>query len=110
GTAQRDWLSTALINITYLGKRGGFVQLLQAPEYKEVLPPDFISLTQPGMNFPLDGTLQVLDDCDDKVSFEKVNVYDQTKKLSKDDRQPRHVVLPYRLRRSSKSFSWYERI
>jgi len=110
GTAQRDWLSTALINITYLGKRGGFVQLLQALAYCDVLPPEFISLTQPGMNFPLDGTLQVLDDCDDKVSFEKVNVYDQTKKLSKDDRQPRHVVLPYRLKRSSKSFSWYERI
>jgi hypothetical protein len=110
GTVQRDWLSTALINITYLGKRGGFVQLLQAPVYHEVLPPEFISLTRPAANFPLDGTLQILDDCSAQLSFDRVNIYNLSNKLSKNDRQQRHVVLPYRLKRSSKAFSWYERI
>ncbi|WP_322510412.1 hypothetical protein [Chloroflexus sp.] len=110
GQQRHDWLRDALINITYLGKRGGFVQLLSAPEYREFLPPEFVSLTKPATNFPIDGTLQMLDDCGDKLSFDKVNVYDQKAKLAEADRPMRRVVLPYRLKRSSKSFSWYERV
>ncbi len=110
GKEQRDWLHTALINVAYLGKRGGFVQLLRVPEDAEVLPLEFVSLTRPATKFPLDGTLQIFDDCSADLSFESVNIYNQSKKLSKSDRQQRHVVLPYRLKRSSKSFSWYERI
>ncbi|WP_322822512.1 hypothetical protein [Chloroflexus sp.] len=109
GSDQRDWLRDALLHITYLGKRGGFVQVLNVPAYTEVLPVEFVSLTRPETNFPLDGTMQVVDDCAPNLSFEKIDVYNPAKKLSKGDRTERHVVLPYRLKRSSKSFSWYER-
>ncbi len=108
GNEQRDWLRDAMLHITYLGKRGGFVQLLSLPKQYETLPPDFISLTRPETNFPLDGTLQMLDDCNVGLSFDKINVYDP-KKVTANDRVVHHVVLPYRLKRSSKSFSWYER-
>ncbi|ABY33320.1 MAG TPA: hypothetical protein DEF43_14945 [Chloroflexus aurantiacus] len=110
GSDQRDWLRDALLHITYLGKRGGFVQVLSVPAYNEVLPAEFVSLTRPETNFPLDGTMQVVDDCAPNLSFEKIDVYNPAKKLSKGDRTERHVVLPYRLKRSSKSFSWYERV
>lgn len=110
GSDQRDWLRDALLHITYLGKRGGFVQVLNVPAYTEVLPVEFVSLTRPETNFPLDGTMQVVDDCAPNLSFEKIDVYNPAKKLSKGDRTERHVVLPYRLKRSSKSFSWYERV
>jgi hypothetical protein len=110
GSDQRDWLRDALLHITYLGKRGGFVQVLNVPAYTEVLPAEFVSLTRPETNFPLDGTMQVVDDCAPNLSFEKIDVYNPAKKLSKGDRTERHVVLPYRLKRSSKSFSWYERV
>lgn len=110
GSDQRDWLRDALLHITYLGKRGGFVQVLNVPAYTEVLPVEFVSLTQPETNFPLDGTMQVVDDCAPNLSFEKIDVYNPAKKLSRGDRTERHVVLPYRLKRSSKSFSWYERV
>lgn len=110
GQQRYDWLRDAVLNVTYLGKRGGFVQALSVPEYKEFLPPEFVSLTQPATNFPFDGTLQMLDDCAANLSFDKINVYDRTAKLNEKDRPVRQVILPYRLKRSSKSFSWYERL
>lgn len=110
GQQRYDWLRDAVLNVTCLGKRGGFVQALSVPEYKEFLPPEFVSLTQPAANFPFDGTLQMLDDCAANLDFNKVNVYDQAAKLTKAERLMRHIVLPYRLKRSSKSFTWYTRI
>ena len=110
GQQRYDWLRDAVLNVTYLGKRGGFLQALSVPKYEEFLPPEFVLLTQPAMNFPFDGTLQMLDDCAAQLSFDKINVYDRAAKLNEKDRPLRQVVLPYRLKRSSKSFSWYERL
>ena len=106
-------LTSLLVQVNYLGKRGGFMQLLRPPEAREELPSGFTLLTE-GVNgaFPL-GVLQMVDDCGESLTFDKANIYDQSRKsqikLGKD-RVFHHVVLPYRPVRSSKGFSHYERI
>jgi hypothetical protein len=106
-------LTPLLIQVNYLGKRGGFMQLLHPPETVEDLPAGFTLLTE-GVNgdFPL-GMLQMLDDCGHSLTFDKANIYDQSRGSqirAGKDRIFHHVVLPYRLARSSKSYSLYERI
>ncbi len=96
-----DWL----IQINYLGKRGGFMQLLNAPQ---PLDDDtgFVSLTTDLSHFPPRGLVQQVDDCDPRLKFEQVNIYTS----ARPKRVIRQVVLPYRLKRSSRSYSLYERI
>lgn len=106
-------LRPLLLQVNYLGKRGGFIQLLRPPEMTEELPTRFTMLTE-GVNgaFPL-GVLQMVDDCGPSLTFDKANVYDQRRKSQirpGKDRIFHHIVLPYRLVRSSKGFSCYERI
>jgi hypothetical protein len=103
------WLADLLVQINYLGKRGGFVQLLASPQERAELPEGFTSLTQEANSFPVDGTLQLMDDCTPGLSFQKVDIYSAEKLKLDKDRLFRRVVLPYRLARSSKSFSHYER-
>jgi len=104
-------LAEWLLNVNYLGKRGGFVQLLRSPVSVDALPPEFVVVNgAPDQSFLADGIIQQLDDCDPGLTFEKVDVYSgRGIKLGKE-RVLRHVVLPYRLIRSSKSFSCYERV
>lgn len=96
-----DWL----MQINYLGKRGGFVQLM-APPLLRTDDAGFISLTQRGGAVPTQGIIQQVDDCTPKMSFAHVNIYNKKRPV----RVVHHVVLPYRLVRSSKSYSLYERI
>lgn len=106
-------LTPLLLQINYLGKRGGFIQLLRLPEMAEELPAGFTVLTE-GVNgtFPL-GVLQMVDDCGPSLTFDKANIYDRNRKsqikLGKD-RIFHHVVLPHRPVRSSRGFTLYERI
>jgi len=87
------------------------VQLLRPPAAADDLPPEFVIVDRnPNRPFLADGIIQQLDDCDPSLTFDKANVYSgRGVKLGKE-RVLRHVVLPYRLARSSKSFSLYERI
>jgi hypothetical protein len=102
-----DWL----LQVNYLGKRGGFVQILGPPTRAETLSPEFIVIdgdaTRP---FLADGIIHQLDDCDDSLTFEKADIYSGKRIKLGRERVLHHVVLPYRLIRSSKSFSYYERI
>ena len=108
-------LAPLLLNVNYLGKRGGFLQLLAPPELKtwtddELQANNYTLLTEPTTAFPVDGLLQMLDDCGPKMTFEHANIYSgKGIKLGKE-RILHHVVLPYRLVRSSKSYSYYERL
>lgn len=97
----RAWLT----QINYLGKRGGFMQLLAEPLLLENVD-DFIQLTAETKRFPKIGLVQQLDDCSPKMTFAHVDIYDKKKPV----RIVRHVVLPYRLIRSSRSYSLYERV
>lgn len=106
----RDWLHDAALNITYFGKRGSFVQLLGAPTHVRDLPDEYVELTRAQSSFPVNGTMQAMDDCADGVSFDKVNVFSDAKLKADKDRSSRSIVLPYRVVRSSRSFTLYERL
>lgn len=105
----RNWLSELLVSINYFGKRGSFMQMLVFPQHEEQLPPGFVEVTIEQDSFLVNGTLQMLDDCSPSLTFGKANIYSGEKVKSGKDRVIRNVVLPYRLARSSKSFSLYER-
>lgn len=71
-------LTPLLLQVNYLGKRGGFVQML--------------------------------DDCGPKMTFAHADIYSGKGIKLGQERILHHVILPYRLVRSSKGYSYYERI
>ncbi|HZO75977.1 MAG TPA: hypothetical protein VFB60_27515 [Ktedonobacteraceae bacterium] len=107
-----ELLRDLLMQINYLGKRGGFLQILEPPAVSATQPEGhFIHLTAPALQaFSPAGTLQMLDDCGPSLTFAKANIYDDAKIVLHKDRILRHMVLPYEHRRSSRNYSWYQRI
>ncbi len=107
-----DEIAQLLMGINYLGKRGGFIQLLEPPRYLDELPgAQFVHLTPDQQQpFHTNGTLQALDDCGHTMTFQRANVYSAERITLGKERILRHVVLPYRLSRSSRSYSWYQSI
>jgi hypothetical protein len=105
-------LPDLLMQINYLGKRGGFLQLLAPPSISDISPIGrFIHLTATTLQpFPADGTLQMLDDCGPTLTFAKADLYQEAKIVLHKDRLLRHIVIPYRQIRSSHSYSWYQQI
>lgn len=101
--AQAALLGNWLTQINYLGKRGGFMQLLSPPTPLADTA-NFSALTTTTDHFPINGLVQQLDDCDPKMKFVEANIYES----KKPKRITRHVVLPYQLKRSSRSYSLYE--
>jgi len=101
-----------LLQINYLGKRGGFVQLLHPPKTADDLPMGYVRLNPVDNQTAFDsrGLLQMLDDCGPKMTFEHADIYNSKRITLGKERILHHVVLPYRLVRSSKSYSFYERI
>lgn len=104
-----DRLIPLLLQVNYLGKRGGFMQLRSEPALADDLPGQYTRLTagQPG-GFPL-GVLQLVDDFGSSITFEHANVFSAKGMTLGKERVLRHVVLPYRMARSSRSFTLYER-
>ncbi len=100
-------LSFWLLQISYLGKRGGLWQLLEAPR---PLPPTdhhrYTSLTKEQTAFNAQGMIQAVDDCDPKMKFAEANIYDS----ARPKRITRHIVIPYSIHRSSKSYTLYQRL
>jgi hypothetical protein len=105
--ASKETFVNLLLNISYFGKRGGFMQLVKTPQFVEELAFQFVDATIQQTSFSIFGTLQVLDDCAPELTFERANIY-SGKKLKDGDRIRRNVIFPYRMTRSSKSFSLYE--
>jgi hypothetical protein len=112
GASLPPQLHQLLLSINYLGKRGGFVQIMQPPQQVENLALDlFTELTPESLrSFHSDGTMQVLDDCGKSLTFQRANIYSSERITIDKERILRHVVLPYKLKRSSRSYSWYRRI
>jgi hypothetical protein len=102
-------LPELLMQINYLGKRGGFLQIMAQPQISSEQPQGrFVHLTaEYPQAFEREGTLQMLDDCGSSMTFAKANIYDGAKIVLHRDRVLRHIVLPYRQARSSRSYSWY---
>jgi hypothetical protein len=105
-----SWLNDLLMNLNYLGKRGSFIQLLEPPSLETDIPVGFIELTREQHSFLANGTLQLLDDCAHDLPFEKIDIYSGIRLKTGIDRIVRSIVLPYRMARSSKSFTLYERL
>ena len=107
-----EWLPDALTQINYLGKRGGFLQIMARPSMQEQQPEGhFVDLTATTLQpFSPKGTLQMLDDCGPSLTFAKADIYDDAKIVLHKDRVLRHIVLPYEHIRSSRNYSWYQRI
>jgi hypothetical protein len=100
------------MQINYLGKRVGFLQLLAPPHSSAALPTGrFIHLTAAALrSFSPDGTLQMLDDCGPTLTFAKADIFNEAKIVLHKDRILRHIVVPYKHLRSSHSYSWYQHI
>ncbi|MGQ9494556.1 MAG: hypothetical protein ACUVR2_12510 [Anaerolineae bacterium] len=113
-------LTLLLAQVNYFGKRGSFFQLMRAPQQVTALPDDFVLLdgiyvqgTQVNGKKPHSfaaGLVQMMDDWGDSLTFAKANIYTDEKIILGQDRVRKSVLLPYRLVRASKSFSYYERI
>ncbi len=103
-------IASLLVQISYLGKRGGVVQLLGPPEEAAELPAGYLPLDEAQPRFAADGLLQPFDDCTPSLSFERANVYSKERVLLGRERIIRPIVLPYRQVRCSKSFTLYERV
>lgn len=99
------WLSM----ITYLGKRGGFVQAVDV-ETSTDLPNTFTRLEPTSGAFPIEGILQLMDDCAPHLSFEQVNIYSSKGMKVGKDRLLHQVIIPYRLLEASRGFSLYQRL
>jgi hypothetical protein len=98
-----------LSQVNYLGKRGGFMQLLSAPETTDELSDGFTLLTEGvDSNFPL-GTLQMVDDWGKKMTFERINIYSDKRITTGKHRIFHHIVIPHKPVRSSRGFTLYER-
>lgn len=108
--SEPEWLLDVLLNLSYLGKRGGFVQLIETPQIVASLPVEFVGLTRPPGQFSLDGVLQVLDDCSKKLSFEQVSSYTRDKVTLGKDRILHHIEIPYQEVGSSRSYTHYKRL
>lgn len=107
----KEQLEPWLVNLNYLGKRGGFMQPMQPPTAQ---PDDdgFLRLTAEPETIHIEGIIQQLDDCGHRMTFEHANIYSgkSIRSGSATGRIVRHIVLPYRLNRSSKSYTLYERL
>jgi hypothetical protein len=97
--------------INYLGRRGGFLQLAAPPERLDALPAAYRVLTDPlAADYGEGWILQMLDDCAPSLTFAQANIYTADRITLGKQRVLRHVPLPLRLARSSRSFSLYTRI
>jgi len=113
-------LTMLLVQINYFGKRGCFFQLMKAPDTAGELPDGFVPMDGvyiqdnqvrgQGPSTFVAGVIQMMDDWGDSLTFAKANIYTDEKIVVGKDRVRKGIVLPYRLVRSSKSFSYYERI
>lgn len=107
-------IASLLMQIRSIGKRGSFFQIDGAPIIQEQLPiqQGYIRLDGAEMNVTdvmPEYTLQLLDDCSPKLTFTKANIYANDAITLGKERILRHILLPYRLSRSSQSFTLYQR-
>jgi hypothetical protein len=105
-------LTSLLMQLNYLGKRGGFMQLIQINNRSE-LEPDFTLLTtEHHSEFLLGSMMQLMDDCGPKMTFGQADIY-SGKALginSPNGRLLRQVILPYRVERASRGYTLYRRL
>ncbi len=95
--------------ITYMGKRGGFVQATGECQQADSLDPSFIDISATTNSFLLTGTLQLMDDCVTNLAFDYVDIYSGKNMRIGKERILWQIVIPYQLRSTSRAYSVYER-
>ncbi len=98
-----------LPHITYLGKRGGFVQLAGPPERVDTLPEGYLMLEPRGQTpqaFPL-GLVQRVDDWGPDMTWPKLNVFSDEKIRLGKERIRYDIPTPYNLRQAGRGFALY---
>jgi hypothetical protein len=117
--AIRPWL----VQVNYFGKRGGFYQLLASPQVVTTEgnnpPPNFLAFPDSDLvagKLPdrfLLGLIQRVDEWGSPLQFHQANIYtrerDTAIRLGKE-RVRVDVILPYRMVRSSRGLTLYERL
>jgi hypothetical protein len=107
-------------HVTSFGKRGSLFQLMEPPQMTDELPDGFTALdgvyvkgNRVKGNLPpafASGLIQMMDDWGESLTFSKINIYSNEKIDLGSDRIRKGVILPYRLVRSGKGFTQYQRI
>jgi len=108
-TDDAERIARWLININYLGKRGGFIQVQALPTVSEFLTEGYIPITGDIAGMAMDSLLTQLDDSAPDLSFERVSVYSKDGMTLGKHRLLKHVALPYRRVGSSRSYTHYRR-
>lgn len=105
-------LDRLLSSLNYMGKRGGFVQIVAPPQATIELPSEFVRLNPPGgqTQFDARGVLQMLDDCSPDMTAARANAFSGESIRAGKERLCHPIVLPYRLVRASKSYTLYQRL
>jgi hypothetical protein len=107
-------LALLMTQVTYFGKRGSLFQIDSPPFVVEKLSTrqgyKQINKQMIGEIHDERSVLQVLDDCDVKLTFAKASIYSGEALSPGKDRVFLRITLPYQLTRSSRGFSLYERI
>ncbi|GAA5503712.1 hypothetical protein Dxin01_03473 [Deinococcus xinjiangensis] len=102
---QRKTLSELLLRLNMLGKRGGFMQWLEQCEMAN-LDAHFVAHTGDGRMAGGSAVMHYLDDYGPKMTWEKLSTFDK----ATPDRMVVSALVPYRMRRSSKRSTVYERV
>jgi len=100
----RGWLP----HITYLGKRGGFIQLSAVPALKAELPAGFQPLQPLALNqgFPL-GVVQRVDEWGADLTWDKLNIYSEARIRLGKERIRFDVAVPFSLHHAGRGFTLY---
>lgn len=107
---QIECLKKLLVHINQLGKRGGFVQLTNISE-ADVLGEGYtFYLDDPEIQLSNALLVQHLDDMCQDTRFKAINSFDKTASRLGRDRILIPVGIPYKLKKTSRAFSMYERV
>lgn len=101
---QRQLLSELLMRLNMLGKRGGFIQWLDSVELSE-LDATFVTHTGDPRTTLSGAVMHYLDDYGPKMTWDKLSTFT----AEKPDRMVVSALVPYRLVRSSKRSTLYQR-
>lgn len=103
-------LTRWLMHINYLGKRGGFMQMVEIPSEIDQLPMEFLILDgHLADETDLSALLTQLDDVNPGTSFEQVSIYTSKQFRLGKDRILHNVTLPYERVASSRGYTHYRR-
>ncbi len=104
GDSERQTLADLLLRLNMLGKRGGFIQWLGLEEQPE-LDAAFVTHTGDPRTTLSGAVMHYLDDYGPKMSWDKLSTFT----ADKPDRVVVSALVPYRLVRSSKRSTLYQR-